>query len=126
MTDILIRNYAQFWMQLDLDQLHNYPLDKWERICAKLLTLDINMATNLRLRAWFPAAIVAAEEAAEAAIVDEEKMWTDTTGLRFGRLKEAKDYNRALQQRTRAALSKVKKLKARCDVFKHKTNFMED
>ena len=126
MTDILIRNYDHFWMQIDLDQLDKLQLEKWDRICAKLLTLELNTATQLRLRAWFPAAIVAAEEAVEHAIEDEEKMWTDTKGLRFGALAEANRANKQLQQRTRAARAKVKKLKARYDVFKHRTNFKED
>jgi len=126
MNDILIRNYDHFWMQIDLDQLDKLQLEKWDRICAKLLTLELNTAAQLRLRAWFPAAIVAAEEAVEHAIEDEEKMWTDTKGLRFAKLEAAHRANKQLQQRTRAARAKVKKLKARYDVFKQRTNFKED
>ena len=42
MTDILIRNYDHFWMRLDLDQLDQITVKKWEKLCAKLLTLDGN------------------------------------------------------------------------------------
>lgn len=126
MNDILIRNYDHFWMQIDLDQLDKLQLEKWDRICAKLLTLEVNTTVQLRLPAWFPAAIKAAEEAVEHAIEDEEKMWTDTKGLRFGQLEAANRANKQLQQRTRAARAKVKKLKARYDVFKQRTKYEED
>lgn len=126
MTDILIQNYDRFWMRIDLDQLDKLPLDKWEKICRRFLKLDRNLSTALRLRSWFPAAIIAAEEAYEAAIEDEERMWTDTAGLRFGALATAKNANTALQKRSAEARAKLKKLKARYDVFKRETNYKED
>ena len=126
MTDILLQNQDRFWAQIDLDQLDKLPLEKWERICKKFLTLDVNTRAALRLRSWFPAAIQQAEEAVEATIEDEERLWTDTAGLRYGALRDANQANRDLRRRTGAARTKLKKLKARYDVFKEKTNFMED
>lgn len=126
MTDILIRNYDHFWMQLDLDQLDQITVKKWEKICAKLLTLDINMATQLRLRSWFPAAILMAEDAYEAAIQDEEREWIDPKGLRYAKLEQAKDNNRILRRHVIETGAKLKKLRTRYDIFKQKTNFKED
>lgn len=126
MTDILIRNYDHFWMRLDLDQLDQITVKKWEKICAKLLTLDVNMAAQLRLRSWFPAAIQMAEDAYEAAIQDEEREWIDPKGLRYAKLEQAKDYNRFLRRRVIETGAKLKKLRTRYDIFKHKTNFKED
>jgi len=126
MTDILIRNYDHFWMRLDLDQLDKVTVQKWEKICAKLLTLDVNMATQLRLRSWFPAAILMAEEAYEAAIQDEEREWIDPKGLRYAKLEQAKDNNRILRRHVIETGAKLKKLRTRYDIFKHKTNFKED
>lgn len=126
MTDILIRNYDHFWMRLDLDQLDQITVKKWEKICAKLLTLDVNMATQLRLRSWFPAAILMAEEAYEAAIQDEEREWIDPKGLRYAKLEQAKDNNRILRRHVIETGAKLKKLRTRYDIFKQKTNFKED
>lgn len=126
MTDILIRNYDHFWMQLDLDQLDQITVKKWEKICAKLLTLDVNMSTQLRLRSWFPAAILMAEEAYEAAIQDEEREWIDPKGLRYAKLEQARDNNRILRRHVIETGAKLKKLRTRYDIFKQKTNFKED
>ena len=126
MTDILIRNYDHFWMRLDLDQLDQITVKKWEKLCAKLLTLDINMATQLRLRSWFPAAILMAEEAYEAAIQDEEREWIDPKGLRYAKLEQARDNNRILRRHVIETGAKLKKLRTRYDIFKQKTNFKED
>jgi len=125
-TDILIRNYDHFWMRLDLDQLDQITVKKWEKLCAKLLTLDINMATQLRLRSWFPAAILMAEEAYEAAIQDEEREWIDPKGLRYAKLEQARDNNRILRRHVIETGAKLKKLRTRYDIFKQKTNFKED
>lgn len=126
MTDILIRNYDHFWMQIDLDQLDKITVKKWEKICAKLLTLDINMATQLRLRSWFPAAIQMAEEAYEAAIQDEEREWIDPKSLHYAELEQARDNNRILRRHVIETGAKLKKLRTRYDIFKYKTNFKED
>lgn len=126
MTDILIRNYDHFWMQLDLDQLDQITVKKWEKICAKLLTLDVNMATQLRLRSWFPAAIQMAKEAYEAAIQDEEREWIAPEGLHYAELEQARYNNRILRRHVIETGAKLKKLRTRYDIFKYKTNFKED
>lgn len=112
-------------MRIDLDQLHNIPLEKWRKICKNLLALDINAASRLRILHWFPAAIDNAEadwilaEKREAALRMDLK-GRDKTGKAI-----AREQNRDLARETSKAKARYDKLLARYEAFKN-NNFMED
>ena len=110
MTDIMLRNADHFWMQLDLDQLHNLPIEKWRKICKNILTLEINEASRLRILHWFL-----------AAISNADPKGRDKTGKAI-----ARDHNRDLARETSKAKTRYDKLRARYEAFKIINNFMED
>lgn len=118
MTELHLRNYDHFWATLDLDQVWTLPLPKWRKICKTLLMLDRNEDARLRIRYWFPAAILAADEDLTHAIKDEEREHIDTKGLRFAKLEQAKDHNKHLAWRVSEARRKHYALVKRYEEYK--------
>ena len=126
MTDIMLRNADHFWMQLDLDQLHNLPIEKWRKICKNILTLEINEASRLRILHWFPAAISNAEEDWILADKREAALHMDLKGRDKTGKAIAREHNRDLARETSKAKTRYDKLRARYEAFKQINNFMED
>lgn len=118
MTELHLRNYDHFWVELDLDQVRTLPLPKWRKICKTLLTLDCNETARLRVRHWFQAAILAADEDLTRAIKDEEREHIDTKGLRAYKLEQAKDHNKHLARRVSEARRKHQALVKRYEEYK--------
>jgi hypothetical protein len=123
MTELHLRNYDNFWVELDLDQVLTIPLPKWRKICKTLLTLDCNETAKLRVLHWFPAAILAADEDLTRAIKDEEREHINTKGLRFDKLRQAKDHNKDLARRVYEVRRKHQALVKRYEEYK---NILED
>lgn len=126
MTDIMLRNADHFWMQLDLDQLHNLSIVKWRKICRNILTLEINEPSRLRILHWFPAAIANAEEDWIFAEKREAALRMNLRGRDKTGRDIAREHNRDLARETSKAKTRYDKLRARYEAFKTINIFMED
>lgn len=116
---VTITNGVDYYVVLDLSQLHEFPAWNWKRLMRLAAKFQPESeAVLVTLSEWFPEAIQEAKREHADATTDYALVYRDPASLPRGFRTEQDDKNKRYRRKIRLAENKLKKLQALYSVFK--------